>query len=314
MQFFHLRGLFIAVSAAAALTFVAAPTARAGNGKEALSLFSPNTNAVINFNVKRLQNSRGYDEILKLAETNPKTKDALKELNVTGVDLRQDIDTVTIGMVLGNSGSDPDNIVVVADGRFDQRKVIAHLKAKNKDMKQRKVGRSIVYELGADGAMVFLGKRLILADKAVMNDVIARAKRKRGGAARSRVIKKLMGRVDTTRDFWAVVQIQNGAKMGMPMAGKIRSIVGSVDLQVGLGIRLRTRFSDAQVAKELVSQFEGVKGMVANAPEAKKMGLDVLINKSVLIADEKDVVFSVDLTASDAKKLKGMADMMDGVM
>ncbi len=147
-----------------------------------------------------------------------------------------------------------------------------------------------------------------------MNDVVARAKRKRGGAARGRVIKKLMVRVDITRDFWAVVQIKKGAKLGMPMADKIRSVVGSVDLKVGLGIRLRTRFSDAKVAKELVSQFEGVRGMVASAPEAKKMGLDVLINKSVLIADEKDVVFSVDLAASDAKKLKGIADMMDGAM
>ena len=292
------------------------PSAIAGDGVKALKLMPADTNVAINLNIKRLRGGKAYAEILAQIRQNADFKDTEDALKRAGVNLKRDIDTITLGMRADGKG-DPGGVVVVTEGRFKESKIVSAMKAKNTDLKKKKHKGVTYYKLGGDGAMAFLGKKMIMAEPDRIADVIDRFKSKgRKSAAKSRVMKSMLSRTDTKKDAWFVAEIKkaSSAGFGVPMASKLKSIVGSFDMIGGLSVRSRISFSDTATPKELVTQWAALRPMAANMDEVKQMGLDVVVDKIQLISDEKDVVMSLDLTAAEAEKLRGLAQAMGGAI
>ena len=299
---------------AVGLVALPATLAEAGDGVGSLKLMPKDTNIAFNLNIKRLRSGKAYDEIIDQARMNGDFKETEAALKKAGVNLKKDVDTITLGVRADGKG-EPAGLVVIGKGRFKQGKIVAAMKAENADLKKKRHKGVTYYVFGKDGAFAFVGKDMVMAEGDQIKGVIDRYKSKgRKSAAKSKLMKGMLSRTDTKKDLWFVAEVKKNSAAGVPMADKLRSVVGSFDMVGGLGIRVRVRFSDAKTPKELVDQFTAFRPMAAEMPEIKKMGLDTVVNKAVLVADEKDVVFKVDLTPDEAAKLRGLAESMGGAM
>lgn len=308
----HLRTGIATLSAALVLSL--APRAHAGDGVKAATLLPADTDVVLGINIKRLRKSAAFDDIIKMARERPDYQKGFGELKKAGINIERDLDTVLLGVRYGANGSDPDGVVLVAEGRFHPKRLIRVLRKKNSDMKTLRHAGVSYYTLDADGSLAILGRRVILAENDRMRDVIDLFKGRGKSLATSTRFKGILSRTDTGRDLWFTAEMPKNQKggFGVPMAEQLESFSGSLDLRRGLGIRFRIATKDATTARTIVSQFEMLKGMAASEPQVQQMGLDTVLQKSKVIADEADVAFSVDLTADEAKKLKGLVEMAGG--
>jgi hypothetical protein len=302
--------------ALAAALVVFSPPAFAGNGMEALKLLPEDTNIVLNVNFKRLRGSKAYNEILSVARARDAYKSGVADLKKAGIDLERDVDTLVLGVRGQMGGGDPDGVVLVAEGRFRPARLIKLMREKNADMKSRSHAGVTYYTLDNDGSLAILGKRVILAENSRMAAVIDLFKGKGPSLATTRAFKGLISKTDTGKDLWFVAELpkDKGGGFGVPMGESLRSFTGSLDLRKGLGIALRMGTTDTNTARTMVSQFEMLRGMAANEEQVKKLGLDTVIQKARVVADETDVLFRVDLTPAEARRLSGLAEMAGGAM
>ncbi len=304
----------LAVTALAVGLFTAsAAPAFAGNGVKSLKFMPRDTNVVINVNVNRLRGGKALDELLAQIRQNNDFKDTEGSLKDAGVNLKRDLDTITLGLRADGKG-DPAGMVVVAEGRFAEGKIVKAMKKKNADFKRLKHKGSVYYKFGDDGAMTFSGKTMIMAEADRITEVMNRSRSKgKKSAAKSRLIKGLLSKTDTKRDVWFIGQVLKTGT-GVPMADKLKTVSGSIDMLKGLGVVVRISFADTATPKDVVSQFSMLRGMAASNADAQRMGLDVVADKAVVVADEKDVLFTLELTAAEAEKLKGLAQTLGGAM
>ena len=153
-----MRGLatvaVLATVATLGSAFATAPLALAGDGKSALPIFSADTNVVVNINIKRMRKSPAFAELLKAMQQNPDMKEAFGDMRAAGMNPEKDLDTVTIGMV-AEPKSEPRDVVVVAEGRFNQKKILAQLKKKKTEFKQKSKAGVTFFE-HEDGALRLL--------------------------------------------------------------------------------------------------------------------------------------------------------------
>lgn len=308
-----LRAAHLAVLAVALVSSLAT-RAHAGTGVDAAALLPADTDVVLSINVKRLRKSAAFDDILKLARERDDYKKGFGELKKAGINLERDIDTLMLGVRYGTAGADPDGVVLVAEGRFRAKRLVRLLRKKNADMKTEHHAGVTYYTLDSDGSLAILGRRVILAENNRIRDVINLFKGKGDSLGKNKHFKQMLSKTDTGRDLWFTAQMpkDKGGGFGVPMADQLESFTGSLDLRRGLGIRFRIATKSASTAKTLVSQFEMLKSMAVSEPQMKQLGLDAVIQKSTVVADESDVAFAVDLTAAEAKKLKGIVDMAKG--
>lgn len=305
----------ISIAVVALLSLTLLPAAHAGNGLGAATLLPSDTTMVLNVNFKRLRKSPVYSDIIAAAQARDDYKKGAADLKKAGIDLEKDVDTLVIG-ARANSAGGGDGVVLVAEGRFNARRLLRVLRKKNPDMKKRRHAGVSYYELEKEGSIAILGRRVIIAENARMSSVIDLHKGKGKAVTRRRAFKKLSSKIDKAKDVWFVAEVpkNKGAGFGMPGAEKIEAVSGSLDLRSGLGIRLRVTSENNENAEQLSAMVKMGLGMASSNPTAKQMGLDVVAAKMVVITDERDTVMKVDLTRAEAAKLKSAVEMAGGAM
>lgn len=306
----------VTIAFLAVALFAGVPTAHAGDGVKALSLLPADTTIVLNINFKRLRKSSSYGDILSAAKARPDYKEGVADLKKAGIDLEKDVDTLMLGVRGDANGGDADGVVLIAEGRFNPKRLIKVLRKKNSDMKTRQHKGVKYYTLDDDGSLAILGRRVILAENKRMPSVIDLHKGRGSSVAGDRGFRKLRARIDTAKDVWFVAEIPKSkrAGFGVPMAENIEAFSGSLDLRRGLGVRLRISSTDAASANQLVAMVKMGLSMAGSDQTAKSMGLDKIAQKAVVITDEADMVLKLDLTKAEAAKLKTIAEMAGGAM
>ena len=305
----------LTIAAVVAALFALSPAAHAGDGWAAAGLMPADTSAIVNINFKRLRGSSVYSDILDTAKARESYKEGVADLKKAGIDLEKDVDTLLLGVRTGAGGSG-DGVVLVAEGRFSPARLLRVLRKKNSDMKTRRHKGVKYYELKDEGSIAILGRRVVLAENARMPSVIDLYKGRGKGITSKRVFKKLAAKIDRKKDVWFAMEIPKSqrAGFGMPAAENIEAVSGNLDLRSGLGVHLRVTSTDNANAKQLTAMVKMGLTMAESNDEAKKMGLDSVAKKSVVITDERDTVFKVDLNKAEAAKLKGVVEMAGGSM
>lgn len=304
------------LSAAAVLAVLAvAPAAHAGNGLGAAKLLPADTTMVLNINFKRLRGSPVYSDIIAAVRARDDYKKGAADLKAAGINLEKDVDTLVLG-ARSNAAGSGDGVVLVAEGRFNAKKLVKVLRAKNADMKKRNHAGVAYYELADEGSIAILGNRVVLAENDRIPSVIDLFKGKGKAVTGRGAFKKLSSKIDKAKDIWFVAEVpaQKSAGFGVPGMDGIEAVSGSLDLGSGLGVRLRVTSDTASKAAQLSATVKMGLGMASGNPQAKQMGLDVIAQKMVVVTDERDTIMKVDLTKAEAAKLKSAVEMAAGSM
>ncbi|HKD16221.1 MAG TPA: hypothetical protein VKG23_00030, partial [Thermoanaerobaculia bacterium] len=138
--------------------------------------------------------------------------DGSRFLRDTGLNPREDIDTMVLSMTKSGEGS--DDVLVVFEGRFDPRRIGSALVARNAVLQKGPNGS--YYRLPAEstdhgrpGAVALVNKGLMLAGSE--SAVVAALGRKEsggtGGLMSGQGLGKQLSRVDANASAWALVDL-----------------------------------------------------------------------------------------------------------
>jgi hypothetical protein len=221
-------GLAVAACAACAALLAAPGRADAGDGKNLLPLLADDVEMVAVVDLADARDGATFETVV--AALPASLTELVSHLNGSGIDLRQDVDTLLV------AGAKP-TYVSVLEGRFsaDQLRKLKTGVAKKH--------RGIRYWVDGDTELAVLGKRLVVATGGQMKAVIDRHKKKRARSSAG-ALRDGLAVVDTRHDLWVVMSgaalaersgqlgldyLGFGATFGTDLVLEVRAAVGDAD-------------------------------------------------------------------------------------
>ena len=140
--------------------------------------------------------------------------DAARFLAETGLTPREDIDTIIIAMTPGAQSGEPEETLVVFEGRFDTDRLASAMTARGAT-RASGAGGNAYYRLankggGSEGAVALVNRTLILAgNEAAVQGALAR--KENGGAeglTSGEGLGRNLKRVDQSASAWALVDLE----------------------------------------------------------------------------------------------------------
>lgn len=167
--------------------------------------------------------------------------DAARFLQETGLTPQEDIDTVVVAMSPGARAGEPEDGLVVFEGRFDVDKLGAALASRGASRRTSDSGDAY-YRLArqgaeSEGAVALVNRGLIVAgnERSVLAALARKENGGAGGLTSGTGLGRSLGRVDSRASAWALVDMTRFPSMRREAAGDTdasgepsRAIVGAM--------------------------------------------------------------------------------------
>jgi hypothetical protein len=239
---------------------VAIPGAYAAIDAPALKFLPPQTDGIAVVDVAALRGTLLFQEALKGNNTLPQP--AQEFIDATGIDLKTDLDKVTIAKIGPQSG------LAVLQGRFDKFKVAQYLKEKG-SQPDSYLGQTLYRE--RDGAVVLLDNIVLLGQIDVVKKAIDQMQLP-GSQPLSADLMAAINTIDTGSQFWAAgnVTVNDLPPSAIDGPGAQVSVLlkslqtGTIQMRVDNGIHARIvgNFGDASSARTIEDLARGMFGLV----------------------------------------------------
>ncbi|MFN3202509.1 MAG: hypothetical protein ACE366_29195 [Bradymonadia bacterium] len=268
----------------------------------AMQMIPSDTTAVVSFDMQRIRKAPLYQSMVGMAKQAPDGQKALAEIKAkTGVDIEKDIDSVILAIPADVDKSEA--VVVIVKGKLDQGKLTA---AAVKEGKAKEASHNGVKTVAVDGgSFAFMNGYLVAGPTVAVHKAIDASKGK-GGL--NKALSQAISKVDTGKDMWMAVNINDQMRKNMPpdpMTKALTGLRGSIDMAKGFGLKLDMSTNDAakaaEIAKMITAQLNAQNGappMFAN-----------MLKKITAKASGKDVNINVALSSADVDMLKGLLMM-----
>jgi hypothetical protein len=197
------------------------------------------TVAVIRWN--ELRNSPLGPRVFAAMDEVSTDGDAARFLRETGLTPREDIDTIVVAMSPGAGGGEPEDGLVVFEGRFDVAKLGAALASHDASRRTSDSGDAY-YRLArhggeSEGAVALVNRGLIVAgsERSVLAALARKENGGAGGLTSGTGLGRNLGRVDSRASAWALIDMTRFPSMRNDDAGGAdssgepsRAIVGAM--------------------------------------------------------------------------------------
>ncbi|MFY9550547.1 MAG: hypothetical protein WAU32_05295 [Thermoanaerobaculia bacterium] len=250
--------------------------------------------------------------------------DAARFLEETGLTPREDIDTVIVAMSPGAKTGDPDDGLVVFEGRFDANKIASALTSRGAKSKTAPSG-DVYYRLankgsGSEGAVALVNRGLVVAgsEPAVLAALARKENGGSGGLTSGEGLGKHLSRVDTNASAWALVDLNRFPRLGSNEDGgegePSRAIVGAMKSVTLLALQAKVRGDavdlaatgltpDAEKRDLLEDSLRGVLAMWRLAVQEKSPELVSVIRRFQIDSDADSVSIHGSLPATFLRSL-----------
>ena len=166
--------------------------------------------------------------------------DAARFLRETGLTPREDIDTIVVAMSPGARTGEPEDGLVIFEGRFDVDKLATALAGRGASRRTSDAGDAY-YRLanhgGEEGAVALVNRGLIVAgsERSVLAALARKENGGAGGLTSGAGLGRSLGRIDSQASAWALVDMSKFPSMKRDDAGgsdasgePSRAIVGAM--------------------------------------------------------------------------------------
>lgn len=295
-----MKGNSLLVAALLVSSLVASrPEAHAGDGTKALGFLPQNTALVATWNLARSRNSPAGRDLIEAMVGNERIGDGVQQFSVkAGIDWKQDVDTVVLGM--GPKISRSEGYVLIAEGRFDRGKILAAARAGG-GFSAREYWGTPYYQSGKM-ELAFLDDYLVIARKGALLGVMDVFRGKARPLRSSQAFMALLRTADVAQDMWCVFQVPKGMRKEIAAETGGHAVdhgLASVDLQdiqqkqVRARVRLNLSSSASVVALGMLLRAKGPADETVQA-----MGLEDAVR--TMLISRKDS--NLDLTIKPSKK------------
>lgn len=278
--------------------------AHAGDGTSALRLLPQDTALVAAWNLARSRTSPAGAALIDAVSQNQSIGGDVQRLRAqAGVDWKQDVDTMVLGM--GPNLSRSGAFVLIVEGRFERDKIVAAAR-KTKGFAAREYWGMAYYQSGGI-ELAFLDDHWVIARKGVLTRVMDVVRGKARSVQRDQELMARLRTADVGQDMWCVFRVPAA------MRQKIMAETGghavdhghaSVDLQDVLNRQVRARVRlhmSSQTAVIALGMLLRAKGPHDETVQA--MGLASALRTMTI--SRKDT--NLDLTIKPSKS--GMAKL-----
>jgi len=302
---FAQRKALVSLGAAALVLATFAGPAISADGKSALKLAPKDTVLFVSVNFDRLKKSPLYKDAMAMAAANPDTKTALAKLKTEmGVDIEKDVSTISVALPTDFQKS--EKFLIVLEGNFDERKIIASAKKEGAKLKTAKHKGQKYYVIDGQGGVAFMGKTVLVGTLETLKAAIAA--RKGGGGAKGLV--KLVHGVDTGKDAWFVFNVPAAMRKEMaagdPNAKDLKTLRGSLDLAKGIGLSITMGLSNAAAAKNIGDQIKKQMATAGANPMMAGLGLGAALQRTQVEAKGGDLRVGLSLTPEEVTRIKAL--------
>lgn len=298
----------LALAFAASTAMMMASNASAAPDQAAMQMLPGDTSMVISFDLARIRKAPLYKTMMEMVKKQPDGQKALAEIKAkSGVDLEKDIDRIVVALPANVEKS--ESFVLMVKGRLDQGKLTsAAMSDKNAGGKEGSHnGVKTVSVDNGQGSFAFLNGYMLAGSTSGVHKAIDASKGK--GALKGGKVSAAIAKVDTGKDMWMVIDINDTMRKNMPSDPMAKSVTGmqaSLDLASGLGLKMALSTKDAASAKQIAdtlsaqlnAQNKGAPPMFAN-----------MMKKITAKAAGSDVNIEVALSQQDVDMLKGLLMM-----
>ncbi len=320
---FALAGLLAAVCAADLLAV------RRTEDPLALVPAGAATVAVIHWN--ELRNSPLGPRVFAALDEISADGDAARFLQETGLTPREDVDTIIVAMSPGAQAGDPEDGLVLFEGRFDVNKLGSALAARGASL-QGSAGGDAYYRLshkggGSEAAVALVNRGLIVAgnEPAVLAALARKENGGSGGLTSGTGLGRSLGRIDPRASAWALVDVARFPSIrgrhadgggAQPNDEPSRAIVGAMKSVSLIALQATVRgdavelaatgvTADAENRDLLEDSLRGVLAMWRLAVQEKSPELVSVIRRFQIDNDGDAVSIRGTLPASFLRSLKG---------
>lgn len=259
------RRLTIMVAAIFLLVGLAPAVAAAKTAGDLTSYLPSQSELIVGLNVSKLRSSKYYKEALTWARANASDQDFLKIVEGNAdFDLSNDLEALVLS--IPEAKGDPNNpkrhFTMVANGDFDEKKLVAGLKEEHDDIKKTKKGKRTVYATG-EFEFTFLGDGLlwVTAGPESYRDQAWKGldESKKHSMKANKLLTGLLTDVDTSQGFWLLGDTSKIDAQGAQEKPQPRSVGLSMDITKGLDMKMLTDMPSEDDAKSLVDQVDQLK-------------------------------------------------------
>lgn len=303
------RSAFLSVRlgvAVALLLGLVATSSRADAGEQGiLGLLPENTALVITLNLERSQKgAAGKRLITALTRSDVMAKPLARLRSEAGLVLERDVKIITLAMA--SDFEQTQDMVVIAEGRFAQAKIVAVARAESKSFATQKHRGTTYYVLDDETALAFLGSRAVLTPKNTMTKVIDVFRRKASPAAKNKSLVTLIDGGDTKKDLWAAFLIPANLRgeIAKETGGhSVDAVMASADTKSGMALRARLEVSTDEGAQAIAVVLREAIAEAGKSPEVASLGIAAALSNSKITRTEKRLDVAFDLSAEELTKL-----------
>lgn len=255
--------------------------------------------------------------------------DAARFLGETGLTPREDIDTIVVAMSPGARKGDPEDGLVIFEGRFDVDKLATALAARGASRRTSEAGDAY-YRLAshggkAEGAVALVNRGLIVAgtERSVLAALARKESGGTGGLTSGAGLGRSLGRIDSKASAWALVDMtrfpsmrRDGAEGPDGADEPSRAIVGAMKSVSLIALQATVRgdaieleatgvTGDSENRELLEDSLRGVLAMWRLAVQEKSPELVTIIRRFQIDSDGDTVSIRGTLPASFLSSLGG---------
>lgn len=249
--------------------------AHAGDGNDALRLLPENTAMVASFNIERTSRSatgkRFLDTVLDVRSLSGVPGDFLRR---AGVDIERDIETMIVAMADDYDKS--EDLVLLFEGRFNQKKIVAVARKESSTFATRKYRGVTYYELDDDSAFGFIGRYAVVTPIRTMPKIIDVHARKAPSSSKNRALMGLVKGGDTKKDMWGVFEIPRELRSEISKETGGHSVKGlmiSIDLKNGMSMKARMNVLRSEGAAAIAALMRKTATDAARDPQIAAVGV-----------------------------------------
>jgi hypothetical protein len=279
------------------------PRALADDGKAALQLIPADAAFIASLNVEQLRGSPLYRALWAQLIADPAMADALRQLNDgAGFNAERDLSTLLL-LSPADIGTSQDYLLV-AQGRFDRARFLALAQSKGAAYQERAHQGVTFYEVGPLAAIGFIDSFLVVGTPASLRAAVdalrGTSPRLLTGAAAAH-----FARIDHTQDAWFLLSLPPpmradlAAAAGLPAAGEVVAVTGSLDLQKGLEARVTLHASTPTAAQALTTFCGALFPALASQPILQDAGLSAALTLAKVTASGKDISLTLSLNPAE---------------
>lgn len=294
-----------------------APAVAAADTSSKLTSYLPSkSELVVGLNVSKLRSSKYYKEALTWARENASDQDFLKIVE-GNADFNLSSDLQALVLSIPEAKGDPNNpkrhFTMVANGDFDEKKLVAGLKKEHDDIKKSKKGKRTVYATG-EFEFTFLEDGLLWVTAGPESYRKQAWKglneSKKHSMKANKLLTALLADVDTSQGFWLLGDTSKIDAQGAQGGKQPQSVGMSMDITEGLDVNMLTDMPSEDDAKSLVDQVDQLK-QSGGHPMMSMVGAGPLLANLSATQDGTKIRATTKMTAPEfdtlIQKVKQMA-------